>query len=321
MGTISLEPLREGLSFGCRVTGLTRENIEDPEVRATLQQAFEDKGLIVFNGVEPSNRMQIALSKVFGKLKDHPVEAVDKVDQDELRGAIKVTSDPAYADIVEIDGTVYSSWLPWHFDHCYNNQLNRAGVLRLVVPTPNGGQTCFMDGVALYRQFSPELLRQLEGACVIYSLDMQPAHIRFGRPENFRVLQVDPKQGEILEQAKNYPRSIHPAVWTRDSGEKVLHFSPWMAEGIEGRENAEGNALLEAATRELIRLAEAGCYVHDWKPDDMLIWDNWRVLHRVTGCTPPHPREIYRSTIEGDYGLGRFEGGDKGRYKVLETTV
>ena len=25
-----------------------------------------------------------------------------------------------------------SQWLPWHFDHCYNDQLNRAGVLRAV---------------------------------------------------------------------------------------------------------------------------------------------------------------------------------------------
>lgn len=321
ISAVRIEPLRDDLAFGARVTGLTRENVEDPEVRARLQQAFEERGLIVFNGVEPTNAMQIALSKVFGKLKDHPVDAVDKVDNDELRGAIKVTSDPASGDIVEIDGTVYSSWLPWHFDHCYNNQLNRAGVLRLVVPTPNGGQTCFMDGIELYKQFSPELRQQIEPCSVIYSLDMQPDHIRFGRPQNFRVHQVDPKQFEILEQAKNYPRSIHPAVWTRDSGEKVLHFSPWMAEGIEGRENEEGDALLHAATAELIRLAEAGCYVHDWKSDDMIIWDNWRVLHRVTGCTPPHPREIYRSTIEGDYGLGRFEGGDKGQYKVLETTV
>ena len=154
---------------------------------------------------------------------------------------------------------------------------------------------------------------KIEDQSVIYSLDMQPDHIRFGRPKNFRVLQVDPKQGEILEQARTYPRAIHPAVWTRTSGEKVLHLSPWMAEGIEGQENAMGNALLEAVSEEIIRLAEASAYIHNWKLSDMLIWDNWRMLHRVTGCTPPHPRSIYRTTIKGDYGLGRFEKNDTGR--------
>ena len=318
---ITIEPLRADLPFGCRITGVTEAVLEDETTRTRIAQAFHDHGLIVFAGVEPSNRLQVAISKVFGPLKEHPVEAVDKVDNEALPGVIKISADPSDCDIVEIDGKAYSSWLPWHFDHCYNNELNRAGVLRLVQGTPNGGQTCFADGIAIYRDMAPKLRGAIEGHSVIYSLDMQPDHIRFGRPGNFRVLQVDPHQLAILEQAKVFPRAIHPAVWTRDSGEKVLHVSPWMAEGIEGEENPQGDVLLEAVAEEIHRLANACCYVHDWQPTDMLIWDNWRMLHRVTGCTPPHPRAIYRTTIKGDYGLGRFENGDQGRYKELERAV
>lgn len=314
-------PLKDDLAFGTRVTGLTLADLADETVRERLRDAFETRGLIHFAEVETSPRMQVELSKVFGPLKLHPVKAVDKPDPDFMPGAILIEADPANCDIVEIAGKPYSSWLPWHFDHCYNNQLNRAGVLRLLEITPNGGQTCFADGIALYEALPADLRAGIEDKSVIYSLDMQPDHIRFGRPENFRVLQVDPKQGEILEQAKDYPRAIHPAVWTRADGEKVLHLSPWMAEGLEGNETPEGDALLEAVAREIIRLAEAGAYVHDWKPDDMLIWDNWRILHRVTGCTPPHRRAVLRTTIEGDYGLGRFEAGDQGRYAALERTV
>jgi len=319
--TIRVTPLRDAIPFGSCVTGLNEKELQDPAVRQELVRVFEDRGLIVFAGVEPTNRLQLAISKVFGPLKEHPVDAVDRVDPECMPGAIKISSDPSSADLVEIDGKAYSSWLPWHFDHCYNNELNRAGVLRAVEITPNGGQTCFIDGIELYRRLPPDLRARISRCSVIYSLDMQPDHIRFGRPENFRVLQVDPKQLEILEQAKVYPRAIHPAVWSRASGEQVLHISPWMAEGIEGREDADGDALLEAVSREIIRLAEAGAYVHDWQPTDMLIWDNWRMLHRVTGCTPPHPRSIYRTTIQGDYGLGRFENNDQRRYRELERTV
>jgi taurine dioxygenase len=300
---------------------VTEAVLRDEAVRAEILRAFEERGLLVFEGVEPSNRLQVEISRVFGPLKEHPVHAVDRVDPEALPGVIEIKSDPASADIVEIDGKPYSSWLPWHFDHCYNNELNRAGVLRLVQITPNGGQTCFADGIALYRALAPELLRKIEDRAIVYSMDMQPDHIRFGRPANFRVLQVDPHQDAILEQAKVSPRAIHPAVWTRKTGEKVLHISPWMAEGIEGHEDPEGDALLDTIGHEINRLAEADCYVHDWRHTDMLIWDNWRMLHRVTGCTPPHPRSIYRTTIKGDYGLGRFENDDKGRYKVLERTV
>lgn len=318
---IGITPLHDDLSFGSRITGIDEAAVQDPSVREELLRIFEERGLIVFAGVEPTNRLQVAISRVFGPLKEHPVTAVEKVDPEFMPGAIKITSDPSYADLVEIDGKPYSSWLPWHFDHCYNNELNRAGVLRAVEITPNGGQTCFIDGIELYRRLPHDLRDRIDGCAILYSLDMQPDHIRFGRPEKFQVLQVDPKQLEILEQAKVYPRAIHPAVWKRTSGEKVLHISPWMAEGIEGREDPDGDALLEAVSREIIRLAEAGAYVHDWRHTDMLIWDNWRMLHRVTGCTPPHPRSIYRTTIRGDYGLGRFENDDTGRYKELERTV
>lgn len=319
--SIAVTPLRDELTFGCRISGLTEEEIKIEAVRQHIRDVFEERGLIVFADVEPTNRLQVAISQVFGPLKEHPVLAVDKVDPDFMPGAIKISSDPSNADLVEIDGKPYSSWLPWHFDHCYNNELNRAGVLRALEITPNGGQTCFIDGIELYRRLPQDLRTRIETCSVIYSMDMQPDHIRFGRPENFRVLQVDPKQLEILEQAKVYPRAIHPAVWTRPSGEKVLHLSPWMAEGIEGREDADGDALLEDVSCEIVRLAEAGAYVHNWQPTDMLIWDNWRMLHRVTGCTPPHPRSIYRTTIKGDYGLGRFENNDQGHYKELERTV
>ena len=302
---VTFSPLRADLPFGTRIDGLAFDDLRDEGLRARIREAFERTGMVLFEGVEPSNRMQVGLSLVFGPLKDHPVDAVDRID--EIQGAIEISADPATCDIVEIDGKPYSSWLPWHFDHCYNNELNRAGVLRMVQGTPNGGQTCFADGIAIYDAMAPELREAIEHRSVIYSLDMQPDHIRFGRPENFRVLQIDPHQLAILEQAKAYPRAIHPAVWTRPTGEKVLHLSPWMAEGIEGREDAEGDALLHEVAEEVNRLAESCCYVHDWKPTDMLIWDNWRMLHRVTGCTPPHPRAIQRTTsatCRGDSGNG-----------------
>lgn len=321
MPSITITPLRDDHAFGCRINGVDGEALKHEPIRQQIRDAFEQHGMIVFEGVEPSNTMQVRLSKVFGPLKEHPVEAIDRVEEDGMAGALEVTADPADCDIVEIDGKPYSSWLPWHFDHCYNNELNRAGVLRLVTPTPNGGHTCFADGIEIYKALAPELRARIEDKSILYSLDMQPDHIKFGRPENFRVLQVDPHQYAILEQAKDYPRAIHPAVWTRKSGERVLHLSSWMAEGIEGNEDAEGHALLQEVAHEVNRLAEATCYVHYWKPTDMLIWDNWRVLHRVIGCTPPHLRSIRRTTIKGDYGLGRFENDDQGRYKELERTV
>jgi taurine dioxygenase len=315
---ITVAPLRDDLSYGARIDGVTFATLEDETVRQQIRDVFEDRGVILFENVEPGEPMQFALSSVFGTLKQHPVNGADFEDSDDGTGALVNTLDPKDCDIVEIDGKLYSNWLPWHFDHCYNDELNRGGVLRNIEAAASGGLTGFMDGVELYRQMPRDLREAIEGCAVLYSMDMQFDHQKFGMPENFKLVQIDWHWKDIFEQSRTYPRAIHPAVWTRPTGEKVLHISPWMAEGIEGRENEEGDALLEAVCQEINRIGNAQAYFHEWKPTDMAIWDNWRVLHRVTGCHPPHRRVASRTTIKGDYGLGRFEQGPRSRDLVLE---
>ena len=82
-----------------------------------------------------------------------------------------------------------------------------------------------------------------------------------------------------------------------------------MAEGLEHHEDAEGDALLEAVCQEINEKANG--YWHDWKPNDMVVWDNRRMLHAVEGNDPVYERQSQRTTIKGDYGLGYFEGGKK----------
>ena len=41
----------------------------------------------------------------------------------------------------------------------------------------------------------------------------------------------------------------------------------------------------------------------------MVLWDNWRMLHCATGTPADETRLMERTTIGGDYGLGRIEPG------------
>src|SRR6516165_7926864 len=142
MTAIEVKPLQDGLSFGARVTGVNWETLVDDGVRKQLVRLFEDRGVIVFEDVESTARMQVAISNVFGPLKDHPVKMVERLDQDTMPGVITIRTSPDAA-ICEIDGKRLITWQPWHFDHTYNNELNRAGVLRAEVIAPEGGLTAF----------------------------------------------------------------------------------------------------------------------------------------------------------------------------------
>lgn len=320
MSALDVRPLVEGRSFGARIRGLTLEQTLDPALRQEINDLFEAKGLIIFEDVEPSGRMHVALSDMFGPLKDHPSKAVPRVDQDAMPGVIDMAAKPNQPGRIAIDGKVLNGWLPWHFDHAYNNELNRAGVLRAIEVPPEDGLTGFVDGIELYEALSPELREKIDGRNVLYRMNVVMEDFHFGAPEGYRVISENEATAAVMEAAAGVPRSVHPAVWTRRSGEKVLHISPWMAEGIEGEETPEGNAVLDAVCREIFEKAKALSYFHKWKESDMLIWDNWRVLHAVSGHDPQYGRRMQRTTIKGDYGLGYFEGGASSDNKILERT-
>jgi len=321
MSELTIAPLQEGLPFGARVVGLTLAMTQDPAVRERLVALFRDKGVIAFADIEPSDAMQVAVSTVFGPLKEHPVKNLSRVDADAMPGVVMIHSPGGTGGLVDIAGQQLSHWLPWHFDHAYNDELNYAGVLRATEIVPVGGLTGFCDGIALYNAFPKDLLARIEGRTIIYTLNTQYENMRFGLPDNFMVLRPKPTPPGFTEEAARMPRALHPAVWTRPSGEKVLHVSPWMAEGILGMENAEGDALLGEVIDTINALSGAASYHHKWQPTDMLIWDNTRVLHSVSGHDPALDRTMQRTTIKGDYGLGRFENDAAGGKILSETTV
>lgn len=300
MPNLTITPLSEELPFGARIKGVTSANVHDPETRRQINEVFTERGMILFEEMEPSNRMQADLSEVFGTLQAHALKDVPKAD-DDVPGLVGFD----YEDIFEVDGKELSAFIPWHFDACYTDQLNRGGVLRALVIPPEGGLTGFADGIQLYKAIDPELRDRFETLSIIYHSHLMFMEMRFGRPKSYNPIKVRKMITDMIEATKEQPRSVHPAIWQRPTGEKVLHVSPWQAAGIEGMETPEGDALLEELIREIY--AKMQPYHHSWKPTDMVIWDNWRFVHSVGGHDPQYPRKMQRTTINGDYGLGRLE--------------
>lgn len=301
MADLAIRPLSDDLSFGARISGVTRDNVNDAAVRARLNEVFTSRGMIVFEDMEPSNAMQTALSRVFGELQGYALaDVVESADKEEV-GVVGFD----YGDVFEVDGVELVSYLPWHFDACYTDKLNRGGVLRAITIPPEGGLTGFADGIQLYQAIDPELRARFENLSIVYHTHLMFMNMRFGQPRGYKPVMLRPMIAEMLAATKDAPRAVHPAIWTRPTGEKVLHVAPWQAAGIDGMLTPEGDALFEALIREIE--AKMTPYRHQWRPTDMVIWDNWRFIHSVGGNPPQYERRMQRTTIEGDYGLGRME--------------
>jgi taurine dioxygenase len=70
-------------------------------------------------------------------------------------------------------------------------------------------------------------------------------------------------------------------------------------------ENEEGDALLREVIEHNTRPERV--YIHKYVPNEMVLWDNWRMLHCAMGTPPGMKRLMRRTTLFGDYGQGRTE--------------
>lgn len=303
MSRIMIEPLGNDLSFGRTIHGVTVDNVVDEGVRQSIKEAFDRHGLIIFKEMDRSDEMQMAISNIIGPPQSYAFSGKMEIDPEANRGLVEFNYE---GNIVEADGRPIVGWVPWHFDACYSDKLNRGGVLRALEIPAEGGMTGFADGIQLYNAISPELRSEFQNAYILYHHARATFHNqRFGVPPGYEWVSLSDKVKGMFEAKMNEPRSAHPAIWQRDTGEHVLHVSPWQATGIYGRENPEGDALLEALCQESSDKMQA--YWHRWDPTDMVAWDNWRFIHSASGNDPKYPRLVRRTTISGDYGLGCWE--------------
>jgi taurine dioxygenase len=89
--------LRADLGFGARITGVDLAMLKQPAVRAELADVFDRRGLLVFDEIEASAHMLVAVSNIIGPLKEHPVPTMTRTDSENLPGVIEFSQRPTMA--------------------------------------------------------------------------------------------------------------------------------------------------------------------------------------------------------------------------------
>lgn len=300
---LHIKRLSDQTSFGAAVHGLTLECLDRSEIRRALRKLWITEGVVVFEDVE-GEEMQLKLSSCFGTLIAHPTREA-RADHPALM-TVRYRPDDGW--LLDVDGQKRGSWLPWHSDLIYVDRINHGGVLRPIKLPSAFGETGFIDKISAYDALPNRLKKKIEGLEVIYRYDLDPSHQRFGRTADVTVERYTSGIKSIQSRLHDFPRVMHPMVYIQpETNRKMLNVSPWFAVGICGMENSQGDALLEDVAQHIVQSTEI--YMHQWTLGQMVLWDNWRVLHSSTGCPPNEERWMVRTTIEGDYGRGRTEQG------------
>ncbi|MBW8754611.1 MAG: TauD/TfdA family dioxygenase [Sphingomonadales bacterium] len=302
--TLEVRPLGDGVPFGAAVIGLTRGELDDERVRQSLRALWIDKGVLLFRGGESSPEMQLALSRCFGPLEPHPFPESRLEGEPDL---VKIKYYPEDGTRYEVEGELRGGWLAWHSDLIYTHRINHGGILRPLQLPRRLGQTGFLCQIAGYERLPQSLRARIEGLHVVYEVVINMARHPFSKCGGVELRRLATSGGAIEQRRFTYPRVIHPMVFTQaETGRKVLNVSPAFAAGIYELGGPDGDALLAEVIA--IGTDPSLAYFHEWQQDDMVLWDNWRTLHCAAGVEPDDTRVMVRTTIAGDYALGRQLG-------------
>jgi taurine dioxygenase len=298
--SIEVAPLAKELALGRLVSGLRPDDLASAAVCDELRGLWVEFGLIVFRGTPATPEFQVALSEVFGDLQVHPVASFRHPENEKL---IRITTNPEgdSDDLIEVEGEVVCGWIPWHKDIIFTERLNHGGILRATKIVSSGGETGYLDQIDAYARLSPQMKEIVEDLEVVYHvkpIDQSP----FYGDEKVRYLKIGAPLQAMYD--REWPPVVHPLVFKqRETGRKALNYSPLWAQYVLGMDRRDSDKLLRELSAFLWSLP---AYYHKWQPDDMVLWDNWRMLHRVLPAPFGEVREVERTTISGDYGHGRM---------------
>ncbi len=264
-------------AIGAEVTGIAPGDlVEDESLVDAIMAALETHGVLVFPDLHLDPDTQVAFCRRFGELDysegHHPVAGIYRVTRDATKNSA--------AEYLK--GTFH-----WHIDGCtplHAEPPQKATLLSAKAVAERGGETQFASTYAAYDALTEDEKERFASLRVLHSLEASQ-----------RLVYTDPTP-EQVQGWRSRPTSVHPLVWTHDSGRKSLLISAH-ADHVVDMDPDESGALLDElmdrATRDEV------VYSHHWSVGDTVIWDNTGVMHRATPYDAGSPREMLRTTIFG----------------------
>ena len=243
-----------------------------------IYQAFLDHGILLFRNQDITREQHIEFSRRFGELDRHDSLPSDRhPDYPEL---LLVTNIP------EKDGNESASKYTghqWHSDMSFTLEPSLGSLLRGIIIPPVGGDTMFTNMTMAYDTLSDGMKKMIE-----------PIHaIHTGRRKV-----TDPNTAREREQTKLNPPIAQPIVRVHpETGRKALYIGEKVSCLVDMTPE-ESRPLIDYLVKHATR--PQFVYRHQWRPDDIVFWDNRCTMHIALGdYQEGEIRHLERTTVRG----------------------
>ena len=275
-------------AFAGEVSGI---DITQPLLQAdvaAIEAGMDKFAVLVFRGQKLTDAQQMAFSLNFGALENAKGGNVTKPGDHRLPTGMNDVSNlgkdqkPLARDSRQHLFNLGN--MLWHSDSSFRATPAKYSLLSARIVNPKGGDTEFADMRAAYDALDDETKREIEAQVCEHSLMYSRGSLGF--------LDYTDEEKQMFKPVHQRLVRTHPVT-----GRKSLYLSSH-AGTILGLPMPEARIILRDLTEHATQ--PRFVYVHKWKLDDLVVWDNRQTMHRGRRYDESQARDVRRTTVAGD---------------------
>ena len=246
-----------------------------------IYQAFLNSGILLFRNQDITREQHIEFSRRFGELDRHDTLPRDRhPDHHEI---LLVTNEP------KPDGSPSDSRYTgrqWHSDMSFTPVPSLGSLLRAVTIPEVGGDTVFANMYLAYETLSAGMKNLIA--------DLHGIQLSGTRKINSEESGIPRAQ----EQKRLNPPIAQPVVRVHpETGRKALYLGDKVRR-FDGLTEDESKPIIDYLNRHATRYEFT--YRHQWRKDDIVVWDNRCTMHLALGdFDETQRRHMERTTVLG----------------------
>ena len=276
-------------NFGVEITNFDCSKIVNNNELEVLKKTIQESHFICFKNQDLNGNTLAKFTKNFGNLEVYP-------EKDKTKGKIEifnvsnVSENGKHLSPDDQRVILQKNNSRWHTDSSYRYHPASFSILFGQETLPQeaiGGQTEFSNMLIAYDNLTEEKKTLLQPLHQVHSYN--------------DIRRLEPGLPELTyEEKSNFPPVTHPIIRVHPDRnfKKSLYFTSNTSLEIGGMSLEKGKEL-HAWLVDYISQPQF-CYKHSWGKNDLIMWDNRVLLHRVIPYDyAKYRRAMIRGTVEG----------------------
>jgi len=249
-------------NVGVEVKDIDLNDAISKQDQQTLQSLLTTTGLLVIRKQNISPEKLIEFTNLFGEIRAYTRSNFELNNYPEILVLSNIVKDGRGVGS-PVSGRV------WHLDGHYLDEIPKATLLAMKIKQEEGGNTCFSNIQAAWANLPDRVAAMAENLNIIISRVKS-------REYNY------PERGPATEEEiKEWPDVTHPILLSHPDTDRIGLGAggnvPW---DIESLSKSEALPLITFLQEWSVR--PEFTYEHIWQEGDILVWDNWTVLHKAS---------------------------------------